>query len=166
MPMDELCERDSDENEYKNQSLKRKGTASRKNSSFIRRVLQSGFAQSVRRKSRKAAASRSWPDHQEGIINPAFSMNEEVSDVATNSMQNSPPGAKRSSLRNLVKKISPANKGSSMKYKQHNPMRQNSYTASEKQNSEILYDRQNSSKDCENETIIWSVKPEEDGMEG
>ena len=164
--MDELCERDSDENEYKNHSLKRKGTATRKNSSFIRRVLQSGFAQSVRRKSRKAAASRSWPDQQQGISNPAFTMNEEMTDSTISSKQNCSPEAKRSSLRNLVKKISPVNKGSSMKFKQQNSMRQNSYTANERQGNSALCDAQNYPTRCENETILWSIKNAENGIEG
>lgn len=77
-------------------------------------------------------------------------MNEEMCDIAATSKQNSSPEVKRSSLRNLVKKISPPHKGNSVKLKQNNSVRQNSYTEDARQGAAVLYERQNSSKRCEN----------------
>lgn len=99
MPISELCEKDDEGNEYRNQSVKKKPSADRQNSSFIRRVLNSKFAQSLRRKPQKPAVVRSVSCMQ-GVPNPAFFMGDEG--TTPSSAQSTPRDMRKSSQVHLV----------------------------------------------------------------
>lgn len=130
LPADELFENDNEENVYKSNSLRRTGTDPQ-NTSFIRRV-RSGIAQSFRRKPKKSSVRRALSTKQ-GCSNPAFSMDDEdggEDSCPIESLANS----RKSSIKKLVKKMSPTGSQHSVKFRAN---RQKSYDLQEAEERQI-----------------------------
>ncbi|KFM72559.1 Bestrophin-3, partial [Stegodyphus mimosarum] len=134
LPMDILLEEDDEGNIYKGGSMKHCGTDGFR-SSFISRVMNSRFGQSLRRSSARKGIARSTSQQPHGLDNPAFSTTLERTGPSARS---SPSMSRKSSLKTLVRKISPSHSRSSSASFRPNSLNLHRYKTYELQEAEKM----------------------------